>query len=150
VHVVSQRLGHTSVVVTLTVYAHVLPGDQKRAATRFAELVEADDLPFLRKGSPMMRTSTTVTCAAFRRRSPTLVAQLRWQKPGDGSETMAMAQIRLALDKGKQPRCIGFSGCRWLPVWLPGGGQAPRHLSGSQFCLVNAHPPAHPQGDVSA
>ena len=40
VHVVSQRLGHASVVVTLTVYAHVLPGDQKRAATRFAELVE--------------------------------------------------------------------------------------------------------------
>ena len=30
VHVVSQRLGHASVVVTLTVYAHVLPGDQKR------------------------------------------------------------------------------------------------------------------------
>lgn len=35
-----QRLGHASVVVTLTVYAHVLPGDQKRAASRFAELVE--------------------------------------------------------------------------------------------------------------
>lgn len=40
VHIVSRRLGHASVVVTLTVYAHVLPGDQKRAATRFAELVE--------------------------------------------------------------------------------------------------------------
>jgi integrase len=40
VHVVSQRLGHASVVVTLTVYAHVLPGDQRRAAARFAELVE--------------------------------------------------------------------------------------------------------------
>ena len=40
VHVVSQRLGHASVVVTLAVYAHVLPGDQKRAASRFAELVE--------------------------------------------------------------------------------------------------------------
>jgi integrase len=40
VHIVSQRLGHASVVVTLTVYAHVLPGDQKRAASRFAELVE--------------------------------------------------------------------------------------------------------------
>jgi hypothetical protein len=25
---------------TLTVYAHVLPGDQRRAAIRFAELVE--------------------------------------------------------------------------------------------------------------
>jgi integrase len=40
VHVVSQRLGHASVVVTLTVYAHVLSGDQKRAASRLAQLVE--------------------------------------------------------------------------------------------------------------
>jgi integrase len=39
VSTVSQRLGHASEVVTLTIYSHVLPGDQKRAATRFAELV---------------------------------------------------------------------------------------------------------------
>jgi integrase len=39
VSTVSQRLGHTSEVVTLTIYSHVLPGDQKRAAARFAELV---------------------------------------------------------------------------------------------------------------
>jgi integrase len=39
VSVVSQRLGHASEVVTLTIYSHVLPGDQKRAAARFAELV---------------------------------------------------------------------------------------------------------------
>ena len=36
VHVVSQRLGHTSAVVTMTVYAHVLPGSQREAANRFA------------------------------------------------------------------------------------------------------------------
>lgn len=41
VHVVSARLGHASSVVTMTVYAHVLPGSQREAATRFAELVEA-------------------------------------------------------------------------------------------------------------
>jgi integrase len=29
VHVVSQRLGHASAVVTMTVYAHVLPGSQR-------------------------------------------------------------------------------------------------------------------------
>jgi integrase len=40
VHVVSARLGHASSVVTMTVYAHVLPGSQREAATRFAELVE--------------------------------------------------------------------------------------------------------------
>ena len=39
VSTVSQRLGHTSEVITLTIYSHVLPGDQKRAAARFAELV---------------------------------------------------------------------------------------------------------------
>jgi integrase len=36
---VSQRLGHASPVVTMTVYAHVLPGSQREAADRFAALV---------------------------------------------------------------------------------------------------------------
>jgi integrase len=39
VHVVSQRLGHASPVVTMTVYAHVLPGSQREAADRFAALI---------------------------------------------------------------------------------------------------------------
>jgi integrase len=39
VHVVSARLGHTSAVVTMMVYAHVLPGSQREAADRFAALV---------------------------------------------------------------------------------------------------------------
>lgn len=39
VRVVSERLGHASVTVTLGVYAHVMPGDQRQAATRFAALV---------------------------------------------------------------------------------------------------------------
>jgi integrase len=39
VSVVSERLGHASEVVTLTIYSHVLPGDQRRAATRFADLI---------------------------------------------------------------------------------------------------------------
>ena len=38
-HVVSQRLGHASPVVTLTVYAHVVPGSQREAAELFARLV---------------------------------------------------------------------------------------------------------------
>jgi integrase len=40
VHVVSQRLGHASPVVTMTVYAHVLPGNQREAANTFARLVK--------------------------------------------------------------------------------------------------------------
>ena len=39
-NVVSERLGHASVTVTLSIYSHVLPGDQKAAAARFAALVE--------------------------------------------------------------------------------------------------------------
>ncbi len=39
VHVVSQRLGHASPVVTMTIYAHVLPGNQREAAELFARLV---------------------------------------------------------------------------------------------------------------
>lgn len=39
VHVVSQRLGHASPVITMTVYAHVLPGNQRAAAEGFAALV---------------------------------------------------------------------------------------------------------------
>jgi integrase len=39
VKTVSERLGHASVTVTLAVYGHVMPGDQKRAASRFAALI---------------------------------------------------------------------------------------------------------------
>ena len=41
VHVVSQRLGHASPMVTLTIYAHVMPGNQREAADLFAGLVKA-------------------------------------------------------------------------------------------------------------
>jgi integrase len=39
VHVVSQRLGHANPIITLTVYAHVMPGNQREAANTFARLV---------------------------------------------------------------------------------------------------------------
>jgi integrase len=39
IKVVSERLGHASPTVTLTVYAHVLPGNQRDAADKFAALV---------------------------------------------------------------------------------------------------------------
>ena len=39
VHVVSQRLGHASAVVTMTVYARVLPGSQPEAASLFASRI---------------------------------------------------------------------------------------------------------------
>jgi integrase len=39
VKTVSERLGHASATITLQVYAHTMPGDEKRAASRFAALV---------------------------------------------------------------------------------------------------------------
>ena len=39
VKTVSERLGHASITVTLAVYGHVMPGDQKCVADRFAALV---------------------------------------------------------------------------------------------------------------
>lgn len=39
VKVVSERLGHASPMITLQVYAHVMPGMQREAATQFAALI---------------------------------------------------------------------------------------------------------------
>ncbi|MGP4024388.1 tyrosine-type recombinase/integrase [Actinomadura sp. 3N407] len=39
VKVVSERLGHASAVITMNTYAHVLPGNQRAAADKFAALV---------------------------------------------------------------------------------------------------------------
>ena len=46
--IVSERLGHTSVVITLDTYSHVLPGLQEAAALGFDEGVGRtvhDDMP---------------------------------------------------------------------------------------------------------
>lgn len=37
--VVSERLGHANVVITLDTYSHVLPGLHENAATKVAELI---------------------------------------------------------------------------------------------------------------
>ena len=44
VKVVSERLGHASPTVTLTIYAHVLPGMQAGAAATFGRLLAAEDV----------------------------------------------------------------------------------------------------------
>jgi integrase len=42
VRTVTQRLGHASAVVTLSIYSHVLPGDDQGAADRFGRLLAGD------------------------------------------------------------------------------------------------------------
>jgi integrase len=39
--VVSERLGHSSILITLDTYSHVLPGLQEDAVDRFAAVVGA-------------------------------------------------------------------------------------------------------------
>jgi integrase len=45
--IVSERLGHASIQITLDIYSHVLPGLQKAAALKFDEglLAEAAEAP---------------------------------------------------------------------------------------------------------
>ena len=42
---ISERLGHSSVVITLDTYAHVLPGMQEAAALKFEEALKAAEHP---------------------------------------------------------------------------------------------------------
>ncbi len=40
--IVSERLGHASIAITLDTYSHVLPGLQEAAAERFDRMLEPD------------------------------------------------------------------------------------------------------------
>ena len=41
--VVSERLGHSSVAITLDTYSHLTPGLQEEAAARLGEIIDIDD-----------------------------------------------------------------------------------------------------------
>ena len=41
--VVSERLGHASIGITLDIYSHVLPGIQEEAAEKFDRIFEPDN-----------------------------------------------------------------------------------------------------------
>jgi len=41
--IVSERLGHANIGITLDTYSHVLPGLQERAAERFDDLIARDN-----------------------------------------------------------------------------------------------------------
>ncbi len=42
--VVSERLGHSSVAITLDIYSHLTPGLQEDAADRLGEILDVDDV----------------------------------------------------------------------------------------------------------
>ena len=41
--IVSERLGHANISITLDIYSHVLPGLQEEAAEKLERIFEADD-----------------------------------------------------------------------------------------------------------
>ena len=41
--IVSERLGHANIGITLDIYSHVLPGMQEVAAEKFDKIFETDD-----------------------------------------------------------------------------------------------------------
>jgi len=68
VKVVSERLGHATPMITMSVYQHVLPGMQREAAARLAATVSGHDSPFLsREVSKRYREAPTRWRANSRR-----------------------------------------------------------------------------------
>jgi len=58
--VVSERLGHASVAITLDIYSHVLPGLQEAAADRFDRILDAE-IPVLEKSLPVQNSEPNVS-----------------------------------------------------------------------------------------
>jgi len=42
--VISERLGHSSIAITMDIYSHVMPGLQEEAASRFEEALRPRSL----------------------------------------------------------------------------------------------------------
>ena len=61
--VVSERLGHANISITLDIYSHVLPGMQEAAAEKFDKLFEAD-------ASEMLATASRNESERWETRTP--------------------------------------------------------------------------------
>ena len=61
--VVSERLGHANISITLDIYSHVLPGMQEEAAEKFDKLFEAD-------ASEMLATASRNESERWETRTP--------------------------------------------------------------------------------
>jgi integrase len=68
--VVSERLGHANIGITLDIYSHVLPGLQEAAAEKFDRIFEVDadenSDPFVSK---MLANGDGVECRPYRSRT---------------------------------------------------------------------------------
>ena len=68
--VVSERLGHANISVTLDIYSHILPGMQEAAAERFDRISEVDDDENSEPNvSKMLANGDGVGCRPYRSRT---------------------------------------------------------------------------------
>jgi integrase len=80
--VVSERLGHANIAITLDTYSHVLPGLQEAAAEKFDKVFETaaneNNDPYVSK---MLASGDEVECTPYRARTcdPLIKSQLLYQ-----------------------------------------------------------------------
>ena len=76
--VVSERLGHANISITLDIYSHVLPGMQEAAAERFDRIFKVDDDENSEPNvSKMLANGDVVECRSYRSRTcDTLIKSL--------------------------------------------------------------------------
>ena len=68
--VVSERLGHANIGITLDIYSHVLPGLQEAAAEKFDRIFEVDDIENSEVNvSKMLANDDGVECRPYRSRT---------------------------------------------------------------------------------
>ena len=68
--VVSERLGHANIGITLDIYSHVLPGMQEAAAERFDRIFEVEDNGNSEPNvSKMLANGDGVECRPYRSRT---------------------------------------------------------------------------------
>jgi len=67
--VVSERLGHASIGITLDTYSHVLPGLQEAAALKFDQILALEDKNSNTDVSKMLANDGGVECKPCRART---------------------------------------------------------------------------------
>ena len=102
VKVVSERLGHATPTITLTVYAHVMPGMQADAAQRVAELVLE---PTPTHGS--FDTRLTPSRPRPPRRNAPLSHSAQWRPKSTYTEEKPETQLEVPRGPPERPHDVG-------------------------------------------
>ena len=67
--IVSERLGHANIGITLDIYSHVLPGMQEAAVEKFEQIFEEDARNLKPNVGKMLASGEGVECRPYRSRT---------------------------------------------------------------------------------